>query len=1146
MNIKNLSIIGLIMAFALFSKAQETMPITAPKVLPASPQAQLYTRYGEIPVNYSTGVPNITIPIYTLKAGQFELPLNISYHAAGNKVNDIASPVGLGWVLNAGGVIVQNIVNGIDSETNGFRFSSVNEMDSTFGREPYHPDERFLASANGSTYPTFGDISSDRYTFNFNGMSGVFRYNIVTGKLECLTHLGLKIERVDGIFKITDTEGINWIFSQKANLSSGGANSVQQTAIEYYLTEIKFPWSPSSITFNYNLSEPYRSYNRSESVINGTRRRNYEWEELYNPVFILHKQYVLHYEDYYLNQRSSLPSGYTEFKSPLLSSIKWKDLEIAFTYSNNRADQMKERLASIKISCSTEEKTVHFNNETYLGTNSQNYRMLLAGMEIGPEKYKFSYNTTSLPAYASPNPGAGFYEDFWGFYNGAHDQSIPFSWTTGALGINNASVRSYQSIREPNVLFGKAGIIESITYPTGGTTVFEFEQNRGENVYWEIPEKTSSINDFGGLRIKKISNIINGNVANSKYYEYEQGSTTTRITPDHFVRTRNVYLVPPVEDPSGLYDPKDITVYPNDFGSSAINGYPISDNNGIGFYQKVTEYNDAIEKKSGKREYIYSPVQIRNAEAILQNSDGGHTPDLIFTKDYAYRQNAYELVKESENIYQTIPGQGFLAGILVTEGNSFTEPYPILSSMYPIRGYLNALKAKGYDFNSNFEINEIRATKSISLLKQTVTKSFFGNGTVDEIRSYTYDPLYRSAQPKEIKMTTSEGLEQYEINKYAYDFSNDLVCDEMTTRNMISPILEKTLFKSGSVMEKVRTDYQISGNYIRPWKVFKAVGSGDYEQRITYNRYDDDGNILHWTKDGLINTSYIWSYNGKFPVAEIKNTTYSDIENVIGQGNLSTFRVQSPDRLAVDNFVLPLRNALPMSLITSYSYTPLSGLTSTTDPKAYRTEFKYDDFFRLKSINDHDGNIVSNYQYNYKPIESPATYLNAQKSGTFTKNDCQQGRVPDQVQYIVPAGKYSSVVSQAQADEAAELDIQTNGQAYANTNGACTISNPNPNNVFIVIENHCGQAINIVLKRDGATVGTPVGIANEGFTTFSLPKSTSATSLVIQVNSGGPVTSSQISRDDWEDAGMVVGNPNTVVFNNLNFSSAFSYTINLW
>lgn len=33
---------------------------------------------------------------------------------------------------------------------------------------------------------------------------------------------------------------------------------------------------------------------------------------------------------------------------------------------------------------------------------------------------------------------------------------------------------------------------------------------------------------------------------------------------------------------------------------------------------------------------------------------------------------------------------------------------------------------------------------------------------------------------------------------------------------------------------------------------------------------------------------------------------------------------------------------------------------------------------------------------------------------------------------------------------------------------------------------------------------------------------------------------------DCEEAGMVIGNPNTVVFNNLNFSSAFAYTINMW
>ena len=74
-------------------------------VIHPSPQSAAYARYGEYPVNYSTGVPKIEIPLYTLNTGDYQLPISISYHASGIKVTDVSTPVGLGWVLTAGGVI---------------------------------------------------------------------------------------------------------------------------------------------------------------------------------------------------------------------------------------------------------------------------------------------------------------------------------------------------------------------------------------------------------------------------------------------------------------------------------------------------------------------------------------------------------------------------------------------------------------------------------------------------------------------------------------------------------------------------------------------------------------------------------------------------------------------------------------------------------------------------------------------------------------------------------------------------------------------------------------------------------------------------------------------------------------------------------
>jgi hypothetical protein len=47
-------------------------------VIPPSPNAAALGKYGEIPVSYYTGVPNISIPIYEIKTRDLSLPISLS------------------------------------------------------------------------------------------------------------------------------------------------------------------------------------------------------------------------------------------------------------------------------------------------------------------------------------------------------------------------------------------------------------------------------------------------------------------------------------------------------------------------------------------------------------------------------------------------------------------------------------------------------------------------------------------------------------------------------------------------------------------------------------------------------------------------------------------------------------------------------------------------------------------------------------------------------------------------------------------------------------------------------------------------------------------------------------------------------------
>lgn len=69
-------------------------------------------------------------------------------------------------------------------------------------------------------------------------------------------------------------------------------------------------------------------------------------------------------------------------------------------------------------------------------------------------------------------------------------------------------------------------------------------------------------------------------------------------------------------------------------------------------------------------------------------------------------------------------------------------------------------------------------------------------------------------------------------------------------------------------------------------------------------------------------------------------------------------------------------------------------------------------------------------------------WYNVEKSKVFYKNDCEDGFVGAPYTYTVEAGKYTSDVSQEDADKKALDDIEKNGQEQANLNGEC-VEDPN-------------------------------------------------------------------------------------------------------
>lgn len=96
----------------------------------------------------------------------------------------------------------------------------------------------------------------------------------------------------------------------------------------------------------------------------------------------------------------------------------------------------------------------------------------------------------------------------------------------------------------------------------------------------------------------------------------------------------------------------------------------------------------------------------------------------------------------------------------------------------------------------------------------------------------------------------------------------------------------------------------------------------------------------------------------------------------------------------------------------------------------------------------------------------PITYSNAAVTRFATRNNCPSGQQGSSVGYTIAAGTYTSIISQADADNQAIAAAEAGKQAYANTNGVCTVI-PMFGNVEVsqdFTRNNCtGQAIGSVV-----------------------------------------------------------------------------------
>lgn len=92
---------------------------------------------------------------------------------------------------------------------------------------------------------------------------------------------------------------------------------------------------------------------------------------------------------------------------------------------------------------------------------------------------------------------------------------------------------------------------------------------------------------------------------------------------------------------------------------------------------------------------------------------------------------------------------------------------------------------------------------------------------------------------------------------------------------------------------------------------------------------------------------------------------------------------------------------------------------------------------------------------------APVIYSSKAQSKVFTKNDCPVNYAPGSINYLVQAGRYTSTISQLDADNKAVQDLNTNGQSYANANAICT---PPPRKLKQTIKIYDNGEIEVIVE----------------------------------------------------------------------------------
>jgi len=1089
---------------------------TPPQLIPPSPTAYSLGKYGDIPVSYYTGVPDISIPIFSLKDQNISADITLSYHGSGIKVDEQASFVGLGWSLNAGGVITRSVKgraeslnssgNMIPARTSIAFYNVYNHQDA----DDYIADNNIYAAASNIT-----DNAPDEYFFNFNGRTGKFVFDN-NGKAVLEKQEGLEINWIYispdvQKFIIRDESGTIYEFFDFETTYYGGNDGTKISA--WYLSkitsttneEIKFEYYGAIGSDNYS-----RSYSSTVFEITGA------YADITPPVN------AIYFSTYGMTEqrlhRITSAAGIVEFqyknKNRLDYNVQGNTTRVAsaaldaiIIYKPDHAVLKKTRLYTNYFVANNEKR---FTGVDAGLLNFLNYRLRLDSVidlnatEIPMQPaYTMKYlgdddpqteDVYTLPYRLSPA------QDHWGYYNNSGNihlfpgnpggsniaPDLLFSRLQGTSAEDQGTSRQFTggADRETNAESAKACMLQTLTYPTGGYSTFDFE--------------SAVTNGFGGLRIKKIVNYpLTGKPVETQYtyggsagydprkFYYKLYSVTyhpsasglSPVLPDEILQAYEIFdntyaSVNPRKYVKIVAAPQAILGVGSQVGYSSV-GVKQAGNGAISYqYDALSTYPDLTEhlgldpSETNKLDNLFNLDYVCSFPSVVPSSQ--YYSQYITTNDWPYPE-----------IYSESWKRGVLTGkYIVSENNTLLKEEQHIyhrELLSAIPGYTVKQMRTGEFVYSKFYTPHARI-----FLDSTTVKEYDQNGLhpLTTTTKYYYDNTLH-LQPTRTETFRSDRKKQVSLTTYPLDYLPGTgFIDNMVSNHILAyPVENITWQEIGSkksIISGLITKYESDGSGrkseqmvlenptplsstafklsdrasgILPPNGIQTSFAPDirYKSKIRFDQYDTKGNILQFTPSTSGASSFIWDYNSYYPIAQASNAKQSAIAftsfEADGNGNwiigsntrkttgyITGKQSYSLSNGAISSTVLPkgkqyivsywTKNLNPATVkangntvtgillfttpggwkcyqhttsttvitivitgnitidelrlhprdaqMTSYTYTPLVGMTSSNSSNNSISIFEYDDMHRLKLVRDPDGNIIKKNDYQYQ------------------------------------------------------------------------------------------------------------------------------------------------------------------------------------